>query len=111
MQERNVAPCRIDGGKYWCTECCEGRNCCDLGNLPDGSWGCLGWNLKRVRTVNTVDGPIEAMPQPDFCKDVNCVELMGLNASEVMNQIRKGPPGEFFMSIVADEINNKNHGQ
>lgn len=102
MAERTMGLCRVDNGAHWCAECCDGRNCPSLGNLPDGSWGCLGWNLKKKTILETPDGAVEAVPQPKMCRDMDCLQGSGLTSDEAIKRIRALPAGEFFMSQIIE---------
>lgn len=104
MTERATGLCRVDGGAHWCAECCDGRNCPSLGTLLDGSWGCLGWNLKEKTAIETPDGVTEAVPQPEICRQIDCLEGTEINREAALNKIRGLPEGEFFMSNIIEEL-------
>ncbi len=92
--------CRFE--EYWCVECCEGRECCNLGKLPDNTRGCLGYNVKSgEESEKTGDIPI-----PDFCKSFYCWERRIVNGTKIdtpemlkktYEAIKKRPVGEYKM--------------
>jgi len=98
--ERIEAPCRLDNGTRWCTECCEGRNCPSFGELPDDSWGCLSWGFNKASTVPTFDGELMLNPPPKYCLEASCLLDTPLSVQDLSTLIRKQPPGEFRMSEI-----------
>ncbi len=71
--------CRLEG--HWCSECCEGRNCKDFGQLPDGTWGCMTHPVK-----------------PQLCKDVDCLTEMEIPIDVVIEKVKALSKGEFVAS-------------
>lgn len=98
--------CKI--GSHWCTECCEGMSCSNLGELPDDSWGCLGHALDKPEEMMTPDGLVLITPQPKYCRMVSCEDDLPdeVTKDSVIQAIQSLPPGEFCMSMVVQSIQN-----
>lgn len=98
--------CRVDD--HWCTECCEGMGCELLGELSDGSWGCLGYELApgEVRYVDSVDGLIMVTSQKTMCKRISCIQDMPQHIAVFHKIIESLEPGEFVMSNIINSIEN-----
>lgn len=80
--------CRPDDFHY-CVECCQGRKCCLLGKLEDGTLGCLGHHGRKM----------DSLTQTEFCKSFNC--LRPYEDPKILRKIiAELPPGEFRMSNV-----------
>ena len=77
--------CRLEG--HWCSECCEGRNCKDFGQLSDGTWGCTTHPNK-----------------PQLCKDVNCLAEMGIPIDVAVEKVKALPKGEFVASNLGEKL-------
>ena len=100
---RIEALCRGNGAN-WCVECCESRNCTNLGQLEDDSWGCLGYNLQEATIMNTPDGITSVNPQRSFCAKLDCLDGYNINREEVVNEINMLQKGEFFMSFLINKL-------
>lgn len=81
--------CRV--GEHWCTDCCKGRNCSNLGDLSDGSRGCLGHS-----TINSSGAP----SQPQLCVDFSCLDFYDIDPDQAKELIQSLPPGEFSMQNI-----------
>jgi len=90
--------CRPDS-KHWCVECCEGRSCSNLGELPDRTRGCLGYGGRQGKG---------GLPQTPFCQEFNC--LKGEYSSDlgttgrIRQEIAQMPPGKFKMGMVLRKL-------
>jgi hypothetical protein len=104
--------CRFE--EYSCVECCEGRKCVNLGELPDKTRGCLGYDVEKAKAAGIP-------PITDFCKNLYCwkgrvVDGVKLDTPEMLEmtlkEIRKKPVGEFRMDpdIVKPLIKNLKNG-
>lgn len=104
MVQRRESFCRV--GDHWCTECCEGMGCDNLGQFSDGSWGCLGHSLTQAREISTSDGTILITPQPPACKMTTCQDELpyGIQPADVIRAIQKLPAGEFYFSQVINTL-------
>jgi len=114
MVENKETPsslCRI-GDEHYCIECCSGSRggCPNLGVLPDGSRGCLGYGLESVREVDTPNGKEIIFPITPFCKKFDCLPLEIQSNDEskkkLIDIIKQLPPGEFKMSVVLESYYN-----
>jgi hypothetical protein len=104
--------CRFEG--HSCVECCAGKRCANLGELPDKTRGCLGYNIEKY----IEGGPL---PMINSCKSFYCwkgriVDGVKLDTPEILEmtlkEIRKRPVGEFQMDsdIVKPMLKNLKSG-
>lgn len=94
---KEVPFCRPDSF-HWCVECCEGRRCFNLGVLPDGTRGCLGYRGRR---------DLGGFSQLSSCQDLDCLKI-DLYHPEIATQISQAivqlPVGEFKLSAVLKKL-------
>jgi len=82
----------------------------NLGILPDGSKGCLGYELESVQEIDTPNGRKIIFPITPFCKKFDCLpsEIQSDDESKkkLIDIIKQLPPGEFKMSVVLESYYN-----
>lgn len=92
--------CRFDG--YWCVECCEVRPCCNFGELPDKTRGCLGYDVKSKEEAEIAG----VFMKLDTCEKFNCLEGRVVNgikidtpeiSKKIYEAIKKRSAGEYRM--------------
>jgi hypothetical protein len=102
--------CRFEeaDGLRFCVECCEGINCSNLGELPDKTRGCLGYNKTREEA-----GIAGVNPMRESCKNVYCWEGRVVNGIRMdspkilkmtYGEIKKRPVGEYRMDTIVKQV-------
>jgi len=95
--KKEINFCRPDNSHY-CTVCCQGRGCTNLGKLEDGSSGCLGHT--------SIENKSQEISQTEFCKSLSCLTLEDLKHSkDIVSLIRSLPEGNFSMQEVLESLN------
>jgi hypothetical protein len=101
--ERKFAFCR-PLKNYYCVECCkrQGPQCPILGELPDGTEGCLAYYKKTPDNI----------PKTDFCEKFVCFKELVLrdeNTEKILEDVRKElskrTPGRFNLKEIFTVIN------
>ena len=96
---KEISACRPDS-QHWCVECCQkrehGEPCLNLGPLPDGTKGCLGYKGQNLGGFPT-----------------GCSETLDCLAKELADEgtrkkfiqaVSKLPPGEIKLGEVIKKM-------